>query len=136
MAFNDDLKGTRDYLLDAVRGVWGLSSHEPPELESPTPFVLVMVDSIRFEPDSIASSDMAYVTYIVGGRFALPTNDVDDAKIDKLHSARDAILADLHAGNFATEIMVTAADLSDADTKDDEYEVVLTVEAMISADRP
>lgn len=135
MAFSDDVKGTRDYIQDAVKAVWGVTSVIPPEIEEGTPFCLIQSQQITFEPLSLASQDMATVVFTVGGRFDKVTN-VDDAKIDKIHAARNAILADRHAGGYATRLSVTSADMSDDSTLDDFYEVLLVVEAQICADLP
>lgn len=134
MAFEDDVKGTRDYLVTAIKGVWGTTSHEPPKITTPNPFTQVVVANMSFEPLSVSSSDMALVTFVIGGSFDAsgPTND---EAIEKIHDARDAILADTHAGGFATSVQLDQADIIDDDPKDGEYQIVLQVSAKISADR-
>lgn len=135
MAFDDNLKGVRDYIVTAIKGVWGNTSHEPPEMVNSLPFTLVTTSGVSMEPETLGASDEALVTYTIGGAFAKVGN-LDDAKITKFHQARDALLADPHANDNCTELRVVSCDFTDQDPKDNRYEVVMVVEARISADRP
>lgn len=134
MSFAGDLKGTRDYIVTAVKGVWGTTTHEPPEIPITPPFTWVQTVGVTIEPSSIGY-DKVTVVWSVAGRFDKVTN-LDDAKIDKLHAVRDAILADPHAGGYCTMVDVVGAEFSDRDPKDPYYEVEITVTAVIEAARP
>lgn len=134
MAFKDDVKGTRDYLVTQAKTVWGTASHEPAFIKVNEPFTLIQIEGMTFEPESIASSDTAYVEFSIAGQFEV-SGPVDNTRIELISDLRAAILNDPHAGGFATSLMVTAASVDGAAIGEKFYQVYMTVVAEISADR-
>lgn len=134
MAFKDDLKGTRDYLVTKTVATWGVSSHEPPKVKVSEPFTLIELEEITFEPESISSSDTAFATFSIAGQFEVG-GPVDNDRMEKISDLRAAILTDPHAGNFATSLQVTAATVGGGAIGEKFYQVFMTVVAEISADR-
>ena len=136
MAINTAVKGIRDYIATKVASAWSGTryTHEEPEMVETPPFAFIRIENISFDPDSVASSDDALVSYTVVGRWANTGADSGN-KIDKADALRDALLADKTAGGYGWLPMVTEYIFDSLSPMDKDYEVGVRYQIHVTADR-